>query len=33
VPVARDIAKSRGGDITLGKSSMGGLRAVISVPL
>jgi two-component system osmolarity sensor histidine kinase EnvZ len=31
--IARDIAKSHGGDITLGKSSMGGLRAVISVPL
>lgn len=31
--IARDIAKSHGGDITLGQSSMGGLRAVISVPL
>ncbi|MFA5898558.1 MAG: ATP-binding protein [Hyphomicrobium sp.] len=31
--IARDIAKSHGGDITLGESSMGGLRAVISVPL
>ncbi len=31
--IARDIAKSHGGDITLGTSSMGGLRAVISVPL
>jgi two-component system, OmpR family, osmolarity sensor histidine kinase EnvZ len=31
--IARDIAKSHGGDITLGKSSLGGLRAVIRVPL
>jgi two-component system osmolarity sensor histidine kinase EnvZ len=31
--IARDIAKSHGGDIALGESSMGGLRAVISVPL
>lgn len=31
--IARDIAKSHGGDISLGQSSMGGLRAVISVPL
>ena len=31
--IARDIAKSHGGDITLGESSMGGLRAIISVPL
>ncbi len=31
--IARDIAKSHGGDITLGKSSMGGLRAIIRVPL
>ncbi len=31
--IARDIAKSHGGDIKLGESSMGGLRAVISVPL
>lgn len=31
--IARDIAKSHGGDITLGTSSMGGLRAIISVPL
>jgi two-component system osmolarity sensor histidine kinase EnvZ len=31
--IARDIAKSHGGDITLGQSSMGGLRAIISVPL
>jgi two-component system osmolarity sensor histidine kinase EnvZ len=31
--IARDIAKSHGGEITLGESSMGGLRAIISVPL
>ncbi len=31
--IARDIAKSHGGDITLGQSSIGGLRAVIRVPL
>jgi two-component system, OmpR family, osmolarity sensor histidine kinase EnvZ len=31
--IARDIAKSHGGDIALGESSMGGLRAIISVPL
>ncbi|MCB1505833.1 MAG: HAMP domain-containing protein [Hyphomicrobiaceae bacterium] len=31
--IARDIAKSHGGDIVLGESSMGGLRAIISVPL
>ncbi|MCC7252958.1 MAG: HAMP domain-containing protein [Hyphomicrobium sp.] len=31
--IARDIVKSHGGDITLGESSMGGLRAIISVPL
>lgn len=31
--IARDIANSHGGDIILGESSMGGLRAVIRVPL
>jgi two-component system, OmpR family, osmolarity sensor histidine kinase EnvZ len=31
--IARDIAKSHGGNIALGQSSMGGLRAIISVPL
>jgi two-component system osmolarity sensor histidine kinase EnvZ len=31
--IARDIAKSHGGDITLGDSSLGGLRAILSVPL
>ena len=29
--IARDIAKSHGGDIALGESSIGGLRAIISV--
>ena len=31
--IARDIARSHGGDIVLGESSIGGLRAVIRVPL
>ena len=31
--IARDIAKSHGGEIALGQSSMGGLRAIISLPL
>ena len=31
--IARDIAKSHGGDIVLGESSIGGLRAVMTVPL
>ncbi|MFN0218966.1 MAG: ATP-binding protein [Hyphomicrobium sp.] len=31
--IARDIAKSHGGEIALGESSMGGLRAIISLPL
>lgn len=31
--ISRDIAKSHGGDIVLDKSSMGGLRAVIRVPI
>ena len=31
--IARDIARSHGGDIALGDSSMGGLRATIRVPL
>ena len=31
--IARDIARSHGGHVTLGTSSMGGLRAVISLPL
>ena len=31
--IARDIAKSHGGDIAIGQSSMGGLRAIIRIPL
>jgi two-component system osmolarity sensor histidine kinase EnvZ len=31
--IARDIARSHGGDIALGRSSMGGLRATLRVPL
>ena len=31
--IARDIARSHGGDIALGESSLGGLRAIIRVPL
>ncbi|MFM9939234.1 MAG: ATP-binding protein [Hyphomicrobiaceae bacterium] len=31
--IARDIAKSHGGGVVLGDSSMGGLRAIIRVPL
>ena len=31
--IARDIAKSHGGEIALGESSMGGLRAIISLPI
>ena len=31
--ITRDIARSHGGDVTLGRSSMGGLRAVIRIPL
>jgi two-component system osmolarity sensor histidine kinase EnvZ len=31
--IARDIARSHGGDVALGASSMGGLRATIRVPL
>jgi two-component system osmolarity sensor histidine kinase EnvZ len=31
--IARDIARSHGGDIALGTSSLGGLRAIITVPL
>jgi two-component system osmolarity sensor histidine kinase EnvZ len=32
LPIARDIARSHGGDITLGTSVMGGLRATVIVP-
>ncbi|MEM6711259.1 MAG: ATP-binding protein [Pseudomonadota bacterium] len=31
--IARDIARAHGGDITLGKSALGGLRATITLPL
>lgn len=31
--IARDIVRSHGGDIKLGESSIGGLRAVISIPV
>ena len=31
--IARDIARSHGGDITLGDSPMGGLRATVRVPI
>ena len=30
--IARDIARSHGGDITLGDSPLGGLRAIIRIP-
>ncbi|WP_082549980.1 ATP-binding protein [Mesorhizobium sp. Root157] len=32
LPIARDIARSHGGDITLDESPLGGLRAIIKVP-
>jgi two-component system osmolarity sensor histidine kinase EnvZ len=31
--IARDIARSHGGDITLGNSPQGGLRAAVRVPV
>jgi two-component system osmolarity sensor histidine kinase EnvZ len=31
--IARDIARSHGGDITLGESSLGGLRATVRIPV
>jgi two-component system osmolarity sensor histidine kinase EnvZ len=31
--IARDIARSHGGDITLGESPLGGLRASVRVPV
>jgi two-component system osmolarity sensor histidine kinase EnvZ len=30
--VVRDVARSHGGDVTLAKSPMGGLRAVLRIP-
>ena len=32
LPIARDIARSHGGDITLATSPLGGLRAVLTIP-
>jgi two-component system osmolarity sensor histidine kinase EnvZ len=31
--IARDIARAHGGDITLGESPIGGLRATVRVPV
>jgi two-component system osmolarity sensor histidine kinase EnvZ len=31
--IARDIARSHGGDITLGESPLGGLRASVRIPV
>jgi two-component system osmolarity sensor histidine kinase EnvZ len=31
--IARDIARSHGGDVSLGKSAMGGLRASVRIPV
>ena len=31
--IARDIARGHGGDITLGESELGGLRAVVRLPV
>ena len=31
--IARDTARAHGGDVTLGKSELGGLRAVMRLPL
>ena len=31
--IARDIARSHGGDVTLTESAMGGLRAMVRVPV
>jgi len=30
--IARDVARGHGGDVTLGRSTLGGLRAVIQLP-
>jgi two-component system osmolarity sensor histidine kinase EnvZ len=32
LPIARDIARSHGGDIALGQSPMGGLRVTVTIP-
>jgi two-component system osmolarity sensor histidine kinase EnvZ len=32
LPIARDIARGHGGDITLGDSPLGGLRATVTIP-
>ncbi len=32
LPIARDIARSHGGDITLAESPLGGLRAIVQIP-
>jgi two-component system osmolarity sensor histidine kinase EnvZ len=31
--IARDVARAHGGDVTLGDSRLGGLRAVIRLPI
>ena len=31
--IARDIARSHGGDVKLNKSPLGGLRAILSIPI
>ncbi len=31
--IARDVLRSHGGDLTLGNSPLGGLRAVLRVPV
>jgi two-component system osmolarity sensor histidine kinase EnvZ len=32
LPIARDIARSHGGDIALSDSPMGGLRVTVTIP-
>ena len=32
LPIARDIARAHGGDITLSQSPLGGLRAMVRIP-
>jgi two-component system osmolarity sensor histidine kinase EnvZ len=31
--IARDVARSHGGDVTLAVSPLGGLRAIVRIPL